>query len=86
MDEKTFKALPEDQRKAAQQKLIELNLYNGTADGKWGTGTKAAFDAQGIEIPFPHVTLYAGVDKSGDAPALPLRVSGALKEQGAEPG
>lgn len=46
---------------------------------------KAAFDAQGIEIPFPHVTLYAGVDKPGDAPALPLRVSGALKEQGAEP-
>ncbi len=31
---------------------------------------KFAFDEHGIEIPFPHVTLYPGVDKSGDAPAL----------------
>ena len=37
---------------------------------------KAAFDEQGIEIPFPHVTIYAGVDKVGGAPALPMRVSG----------
>jgi small conductance mechanosensitive channel len=35
---------------------------------------KLAFDAQGIEIPFPHLTVYAGQDKQGDAPALPLRV------------
>ncbi|MDN6883511.1 mechanosensitive ion channel family protein [Variovorax sp. CAN2819] len=37
---------------------------------------KAAFDDQGIEIPFPHVTVYAGAGKDGSAPALPLRVSG----------
>lgn len=35
---------------------------------------KAAFDDKGIEIPFPHVTLYAGVGKDGTAPALPLRL------------
>jgi small conductance mechanosensitive channel len=35
---------------------------------------KHAFDAKGIEIPFPHVTVYAGQDKQGKAPALPLRV------------
>ncbi len=35
---------------------------------------KAAFDDCGIEIPFPHLTLYAGAGKDGDAPALPLRV------------
>jgi small-conductance mechanosensitive channel len=29
---------------------------------------KAAFDAQGIEIPFPHLTLYAGQLKDGSAP------------------
>jgi small conductance mechanosensitive channel len=29
---------------------------------------KAAFDRSGIEIPFPHVTLYAGIDKAGNAP------------------
>lgn len=34
---------------------------------------KKRFDAEGIEIPFPHVTLYMGQDKKGDAP--PLHVS-----------
>lgn len=31
---------------------------------------KAAFDAHGIEIPYPHLTIYAGQDKRGDAPAF----------------
>lgn len=34
---------------------------------------KAAFDAEGIEIPFPHVTVYAGQDRAGKAPAFPLQ-------------
>ena len=29
---------------------------------------KKAFDARGIEIPFPHVTVYAGTGKDGTAP------------------
>ena len=33
---------------------------------------KKAFDAAGIEIPYPHLTLYAGQNKDGSAP--PLRV------------
>ena len=33
---------------------------------------KNAFDAAGVEIPFPHTTLYLGEDKQGQAP--PLRV------------
>jgi small conductance mechanosensitive channel len=36
---------------------------------------KKAFDARGIEIPFPHVTIYAGVAKDGSA--APFRVRGA---------
>lgn len=36
---------------------------------------KEAFDAHGIEIPFPHVTVYAGADKRGQAPHLPLRLA-----------
>lgn len=36
--------------------------------------TKEAFDAAGIEIPFPHLTMYAGHDKSGHAPPLPLQM------------
>ena len=35
---------------------------------------KHAFDARGIEIPFPHLTIYAGQDKQGRAPELPLRL------------
>jgi moderate conductance mechanosensitive channel len=31
---------------------------------------KKAFDAAGIEIPFPHMTLYAGAGKDGRAPAF----------------
>jgi small conductance mechanosensitive channel len=31
---------------------------------------KREFDRRGIEIPFPHVTLYAGQDKDGSAPPL----------------
>ncbi|HEY4985420.1 MAG TPA: mechanosensitive ion channel domain-containing protein [Bradyrhizobium sp.] len=31
---------------------------------------KAAFDERGIEIPFPHRTIYMGVDKRGAAPPL----------------
>ncbi len=34
--------------------------------------TKKAFDEHGIEIPFPHRTLYFGVDKDGTAP--PARI------------
>ena len=33
---------------------------------------KAAFDARGIEIPYPHRTVYLGTDKKGEA--SPLRV------------
>lgn len=44
---------------------------------------KAAFDERGIEIPFPHVTVYAGQDKDGSAPALALRVQAASVPEGA---
>jgi moderate conductance mechanosensitive channel len=53
------------------------------AHDKWWVGRefnrrmKAAFDEQGIEIPFPHQTLYFGEDKEGKAPAGRLRISRA---------
>ncbi len=37
---------------------------------------KHAFDEHDIEIPFPHVTVYAGKPKSGSAPALRLDLGG----------
>ena len=38
---------------------------------------KKAFDLRGIEIPFPHVTVYAGVGKDGTAPEFRVRTGAA---------
>jgi small conductance mechanosensitive channel len=38
---------------------------------------KRAFDERGIEIPFPHLTVYAGQDKAGRAPVWPVQFNGA---------
>ena len=38
---------------------------------------KAKFDQLGIEIPYPHLTIYPGQDKDGSAPAL--NISGVEK-------
>lgn len=35
---------------------------------------KKEFDRRGIEIPFPHLTLYAGEAKDGSAPALQVQM------------
>jgi len=52
-----------------------------TAPGQqWGVGraynaiVKRIFDERGIEIPFPHQTIYFGEDKSGEAPPMNLRI------------
>lgn len=44
---------------------------------------KKAFDEQDIEIPFPHVTLYAGQPKEGQAPPIHLNVQNPPQESGA---
>ena len=46
---------------------------------------KADFDAHGIEIPFPHVTVYAGQPRTGRAPAFPLEIEGATVRPSATP-
>lgn len=48
---------------------------------QWAVGrayneiVKRLFDARGIEIPFPHLTLYMGQDKDGSAPPLHLKAT-----------
>ena len=37
---------------------------------------KNTFDARGIEIPYPHLTVYAGQDKQGSAPSFRLEKTG----------
>jgi len=34
---------------------------------------KTAFDAAGIEIPYPHLTLYAGQAKHGETPSFKVQ-------------
>ncbi len=41
---------------------------------------KHAFDERGIEIPFPHLTVYAGEAKDGSAPPFHLRTVEAAAE------
>lgn len=44
---------------------------------------KKAFDARGIEIPYPHLTIYSGVAKDGAAPPFRVHdVSGPEKRDG----
>ncbi len=50
---------------------------------------KKRFDEEGIEIPFPHTTLYFGVDKEGEAPPGRIlfeadRAAKTLEEKGIE--
>ena len=37
---------------------------------------KLSFDKQGIEIPYPHLTLYFGQDKRGEAPSARVELRG----------
>lgn len=43
---------------------------------------KMVFDQRGIEIPFPHLTIYAGVPKEGDAPPFHQRIARGAANSG----
>jgi small-conductance mechanosensitive channel len=45
---------------------------------------KKAFDQRGIEIPFPHRTVYMGEPKEGRAPALQVHFQGTKGPQSGE--
>lgn len=46
---------------------------------------KKRFDALGIEIPFPHVTVYPGVDKAGRSPEFNLALENGITETNFSP-
>ena len=58
---------------------------------QWGVGraynrlVKYHLDAAGIEIPFPHLTMYFGEDKQGKAPAAPITIESASLSSLAQP-
>jgi len=45
---------------------------------------KKIFDERGIEIPFPHRTMYWGEPKTGQAPPLAIQLSGQMTRRGEE--
>ena len=53
---------------------------------QWGIGraynrlVKKVFDERGIEMPFPHQTVYFGEDKNGDAPVARVQLISAIGE------
>jgi small conductance mechanosensitive channel len=57
---------------------------------QWSVGraynrlVKRHFDAAGIEIPFPHTTVYFGESKDGRTPAANLRMVQDTIEQGTQ--
>ena len=60
---------------------VNIRVMIKTTPGtQWGIGrafnrlVKIHFDRAGIEIPFPHQTLYFGEDREGHAPAANIRV------------
>lgn len=60
---------------------VNIRVVIKTTPGdQWGVGraynrlVKMRFDQAGIEIPFPHTTLYFGQDKTGSAPPANLRI------------
>lgn len=70
-------------------------LIKTTPGDQWSVGraynrlVKLHFDAAGIEIPFPHTTIYFGEDKSGQPTAAQLQLArrpGRLEDAGAERG
>lgn len=66
---------------------VDLRVRIKTKPGaQWALGraynrlVKKHFDAAGIEIPFPHTTLYFGQDKDGSAPPAHVRMLGTEPE------
>ncbi|MDA0228758.1 MAG: mechanosensitive ion channel [Proteobacteria bacterium] len=63
-----------------------------TAGKQWGIGReynrrlKTAFDARGIEMPFPHQTIYFGEDKEGRAPPAFIRLTAATEGEPSKQG
>ncbi len=57
----------------ARIKTTPINQW--TVGREFNRRLKNRFDALGIEIPFPHTTVYFGQDKAGGAPAAPVRLT-----------
>ncbi|TVM04983.1 MAG: mechanosensitive channel protein [Halomonas sp.] len=67
---------------------VNIRVVIKTTPGdQWAVGraynrlVKLRFDQAGIEIPFPHTTMYFGADKAGKSPAANIRVLDAMPDK-----
>jgi moderate conductance mechanosensitive channel len=78
--------------KFADSAVIIKGRIKVRAGKQWGVGRafnqliKKRFDEQGIEIPFPHTTLYFGADRNGAAPPAHIEMLASNTVQGPLPG
>ena len=65
-------------------RLKTLPLKQWPVGREFNRRLKKAFDEHGIEMPFPHQTVYFGVDKKGAAPPIHVQLEGAATAPAAE--
>lgn len=59
----------------ARTKTIPIEQWN--VGREFNRRLKSRFDELGIEIPFPHMTVYMGQDKQGGSPPVNVRIVGS---------
>ncbi|MEX2333106.1 MAG: mechanosensitive ion channel domain-containing protein, partial [Pseudohongiella sp.] len=76
---------------ALADSAVNIRVRIKTLPGaQWGVGraynrlVKYRLDAAGIEIPFPHMTMYFGQDKEGKAPPAPVIIESAAAAPAAQ--
>jgi moderate conductance mechanosensitive channel len=62
-------------------RLKTLPIQQWNVGREFNRRMKKAFDRKGIEIPFPHRTIYFGEDKKGEAPPAHIRVDQAAESK-----
>lgn len=70
----------DDSAVAVRVRIKTLPIEQFRTGREFNRRLKHAFDARGIEIPFPHRTLYFGVDKDGSSPAGRIQLEAAAGE------
>jgi moderate conductance mechanosensitive channel len=76
--------------KFAESSVIIQVRFKTLPIKQWAVGRefnrrlKKAFDEHGIEMPFPHQTVYFGVDKKGAAPPIHVQLEGGATAPAAE--
>jgi len=73
----------EDSAVIVRARLKTAPVKQWSVGREYNRRLKAAFDAHGIEMPFPHRTIYFGEDKSGAAPAANITVKNVDGKDGA---